>query len=473
MSVRRNIHPAPWPWLTTILAVACLAGIVGYLAYSTARGAILRASFELPEPGSLSRVVGNDQASLAEEARAAGGESAANRPSGAQAGAPPLRERVNILVIGLDVPDRESEPARTDTIMVVSLSPSGGPVSILSIPRDLWVPVGPYGESRINTAYFLGETQGYPGGGPALLRATIEQVLGVHIDHYVCVDFDGFRRLIDALGGVTVTVDRDIYDAAYPDGKGGVITIFIPAGTQRMDGETALRYARSRHDSSDFDRARRQQKLLLALRDQLLAEQGWPVLLAKLPQLYAALGETVETDLTLDEITQLARLASTLDPNSVELAVLDESMTSRYITDKGWDVLLPIQDKIRPVVERLFSEGQGREPQVALVLEPSPEVAGENASIAVFNGSGRSGLAEATADFLRRQGLKVVQQGDLDRGDYEATIVVVYTEKPATVAMICSLLGLTSADVRLSYDVPSPEKVDIKIILGRSFQLPS
>ncbi|MGQ9552478.1 MAG: LCP family protein [Anaerolineae bacterium] len=386
----------------------------------------------------------------------------------------PHNERINILVLGLDVPDGGAEPARADTIMVVSVDPTGGPVSLLSIPRDLWVPIGPYGENRINTAYFLGEVKDYPGGGPGLLRATVEQMFGIYIDYYVVGDFDGFRKLVDQLGGVTITVETDIYDPAYPDGNGGVKTISIPAGTYRMDGEMALEYARSRHTTSDFDRAQRQQRLLLAIRDEALKRESISSLLPKLPGFYQTLSETVETDLSLDELIDLAQIASVVDINNVQTAVIDQTMTSRYITDKGWDVLLPIPEKIQPVIERLFRlpTASNAEP-VAYELDASPQVVAEQAKVLLVNGSGKHGLAEAAADYLRQQGFTIIGSSDLERGDYSTTVVVTYSEKPSTVAALCSALHLTSESIRQSSGSPNPEQADIKVIIGQDFELPA
>jgi len=466
------------PVASRLLAVVMLAmliagaGYSGYLIYSTAKDAVVHAQFRLPDPPKI--VSGEPQPQDAGEQVEAPATPGVPEPTLDATPDNPKPERFNILVLGLDVPDSGVEASRTDTIIVVSIDPTGGPVTMLSIPRDLWVPIGPYGENRINTAYFLGEVKDYPGGGPALLRATVEQTFGIHIDRYVAGDFDGFEELVDQFGGVMVEVKADIYDPAFPDGQGGVKTVSIPAGTYRMDGEMALIYARSRHTTSDFDRAQRQQALLLALRDEVLRRESIPSLITKLPGLYRTTTDYVVTDLTLDDLIRLARTASDIDVNNIETAVIDHTMTNRYFTDKGWDVLLPIPEKIELLIERLFRQpGEPAAETAVYGLEASPEIAREAATILVANGSGRAGLAEATAEYLRAQGFTVSQWADLDRGDYGATVIVVYTDKPSTVAALTSALDLSSASVRSSPGSPNPEQVNIKVILGQDFTLPA
>jgi len=459
--------------LTIVLAVLLVigGGICGYLIYSTTKEAVVHAQFELPAPPEIVpvKLAASDQDDQGVEDLGRSRESPL-----AQALSQPQVERVNILLMGLDVPDADSEPARTDTIMIISVDPTGGPVSILSVPRDLWLPIGPYGENRINTAYFLGEVKDYPGGGPGLLRATIEQNLGIPIDYYVCVDFEGFRQLVDELGGVTVEVEHEIYDAAYPDGNGGVKTIHIPAGSIRMDGELALQYARSRHMTDDFDRAARQQRLVMAIRDEVLSRESISSLMTKLPSLYDAFSAAVRTDLSLEDMMHLAHIASRIDLKDVQNAVIDHTMTKRYITDRGWDVLLPIPERIEPVVERLMRAPSGSTvPSSEFELEPSPQVSSEKATILVVNGSGRPGLAEAAADYLKAQGFLIVGCEDLDRGDYSSSIMVVHSDKPGTVAALAAALGLHASNTRIASGKTDPQGADVKIILGQDFELPS
>src|SRR4051794_34365113 len=169
--------------------------------------------------------------------------------------------RPNILLPGID--HRAGEPvdgSRSDTIMVVSIDPPSKSVVMMSFPRDLWVSIPGYYPQRINVAHAA--------GGPALTARTIEANFGIKIDNYARVDFDGFEQVVDAIGGVIVDVDRPIKDDEYPTDDYGLIRLYIPPGPMLMDGKTALMYARSRHSEDDFGRARRQQKVLMAIRDR-------------------------------------------------------------------------------------------------------------------------------------------------------------------------------------------------------------
>lgn len=454
--------------LTLALLLILAGGLLGTTIYSAARDMVVSAQFELPNPPSVPVVQRPDVQTSANDS------STGQQPESALAAAmaSPANDRVNILVLGLDVPDGSAEPARTDSIIIVSINPSGGPVSMLSIPRDLWVPIGPYGENRINTAYFIGETRDYPGGGAGLLRATIEQNFGIPIDYHATVDFATFKEVVDYAGGVTVDVEQDIYDAEFPDGNGGVKTVSIAAGVQHMDGETALQYARSRHGNSDFDRAHRQQRLLVALRDQFLQGQSVAGLIPKLPSLYRTFSDRIETDLSLDELVSLARIATGLDLSNVQTAVIDSTMTTRYITAEGWDVLLPIPERISAVVDRFLRTSSGAAtPAPDYDLEASPQITAEQATILLANGSGRSGLAEAAGEYLRALGFTIAETTDMERQDYPTSVMIIYSDKPATVAALASALNLTSEDIRSSTGSPSSENVDIKVILGQDFTL--
>src|SRR5581483_648752 len=213
-------------------------------------------------------------------------------------------ERINFLLMGTDHRPGETDLPRTDTMIVVTLDPATHAAGILSLPRDLWVPIPGHGSERINAAYAFGEAD-KPGAGPELARKTVEQLLGVPIHHYALIGFDGFQKLVDQVGGVIVDVDRPIKDNEYPDQNYSVRRIFFQPGLQRLDGETALWYVRTRHADSDFGRARRQQQFLLALRRQVLQLN----LLPKAPRIVSALADSVKTDLRPSEVIALARLA--------------------------------------------------------------------------------------------------------------------------------------------------------------------
>lgn len=253
---------------------------------------------------------------------------------------PVAADDLNVLLLGTDrrIKSGEGHPSwRTDTLIVVAIRPRSRLIAMLSIPRDLWVTIPGYGENRINVADHYGERDQGPGGGPALLGATLEENLGIPIDGYARIHFEGLERIVNALGGITITSDRAI-DEWMDDASGeGLVHVQVVTGTQRMDGQTALGYARYRSDTSDLDRTRRQQEVLLALRDAALR----PEVLPRLPGLLIALPDAVDTDLRPGQVLALLGLAVRLDPDSYRTRIFDKTMVQDWTTPEGAMVLLP------------------------------------------------------------------------------------------------------------------------------------
>lgn len=380
------------------------------------------------------------------------------------------KERANILLLGIDRRPGEEGPWRTDTMILGTIDPATQSAGMLSIPRDLWVTAPGYGENRINMAHFLGDSKGYPGGGPALAKKTVQYNLGVPVNYYVRIDFDGFRKLVDSIGGVDIDVETAIIDDTYPDELYGYDPLYIEAGRHHMDGEMALKYARTRHQGQgDFDRAKRQQQVLLAIRDQALHLN----LLPKLPELMVILADTVQTDLQPSDILTLAQIGFTIDRNNVKTAVLDQNCTVRHITPTGADVLLPVREKIRPIINDMFAASPAvpvkKVTTVKMVEEGTPAV--RSARVAVENGTTKAGLGPKAADYLRRQGFTVGEPGEAPQTDYPHTVVIEYTGKTQSAEQLADLFGVPRAEIRHS---PSPQSsVDIRVILGADFRLPS
>ncbi len=258
--------------------------------------------------------------------------------------------RTNLLLLGLDRRPEEGDTVRSDSMILVGLDPQGPHVALLSIPRDLYVQIPGHGTNRINSAHFWGESDA-PGGGPALAMQTVEQNLGVTVHHYVRLDFDGFRAIVDAVGGIDVVVEETIVDDAYPTEDYGTMRIEIPTGPQHMDGETALRYVRSRHGSSDFDRAARQQQILLGLAHHLTEPSAWP----RLPLVYNAVTSAIDTDMTNGELLLLLPTIYRTGPENVAHRIIDRDMTQPWTTPTGGAVLLPRWEAIHPLVQELFT----------------------------------------------------------------------------------------------------------------------
>lgn len=262
--------------------------------------------------------------------------------------------RINILLVGLDQRwEVQHRAFRTDTIMIASLDTETDDAMLLSIPRDLYVEVPGHGKRRINIAHVLGETQHYPGGGPALLMDTIQQDFGIPLHGYVMINLQGFRDAVDLMGGVDIYVEKEIWDNKYPDDRGGEITVHIPAGQQHMDSETLLIYCRTRHGSDDFDRMARQQKALVALGKKFLSLQMLP----QLPQLLQTMSNSFYTDLSPATIARLAAIASQVDPNDVRLVVIDRAYLDPSQRQPGDEpsLLYPDWDEIHSLVDEVFN----------------------------------------------------------------------------------------------------------------------
>jgi LCP family protein required for cell wall assembly len=267
--------------------------------------------------------------------------------------------RMNILLVGIDGFDANySRAARADSIMVVGVNFSAQNAQVLSVPRDLWVQLPnltQVPEARINTAYHYGELYGIPGGGPAELSAVMASTFGLRIDRFAVVNFLAFEQGIDAIGGIDINLPAAIHDANYPlrDGSGRTIAIDFPAGWVHMDGSTALIYARTRHDSSDFKRMRRQQQVLYAIRDKLISPETVP----QLPALAQVLFSSVYTNLTLADIALLGCLGPQINQSAIQAWVIDTSMVLPTTLSDGAQVLLPKMDAILPILQN-FNVGE-------------------------------------------------------------------------------------------------------------------
>ena len=272
-------------------------------------------------------------------------DTAAGTPE-ADDGLRPLQRTHNILLLGTDQLNL-NYVGRTDTIMVLALDQENGRAALVSFPRDIYLPIPGVGYSRINTAYPYGETR-KPGSGIPLLISTIEKNFGIPIEHYVRIDFTGFKDVIDALGGVDITVDCPIYD----DKNINIFGVYtLDAGDYHMNGQQALYYARSRKTTSDFDRARRQQQVLMALRKRVL-DAG---LIPRVPALWSALRDTVDTDLGAGDIVELARLGATLDNRHLYGMVLRYPLVTDWVTPQGGQVQLPDLPAIADALDGIWN----------------------------------------------------------------------------------------------------------------------
>jgi len=269
-------------------------------------------------------------------------------------------QQMTIALLGVDDRSKPSEgythATRTDAITLVNVRFDSPSAALLSFPRDLYVPLPnlenvQISQDRLNTAYLYGEVYKVPGGGPTEFKATIELNFGIRVDRYVMVNFAAFETTVDALGGIDVNVPDPIYDPDFPaDAGDGTLVLDIPAGLQHMDGKMALRYARTRHQDDDYHRVKRQQLVLLAIRDKLFS----PEVVPQLPALLASLNHSVQTDLSPAEMAALLCLGPRIDRASITAHSIDGTMVIPWTTPTGGSVSIPNREAITPLVNEFL-----------------------------------------------------------------------------------------------------------------------
>ena len=265
------------------------------------------------------------------------------------------QSRYTIIVAGLDRrQDQSNEPVRTDSLMLVSINPATKGIGLLSVPRDLWVEIpGQDERDRVNRAYFLGELRA-PGGGPRLLQQTISWNLGMRVHNYVLVDFKVLVEIVDLLGGIEVSIDYTIDDQRYPDDSYGYAPFYLAPGTHTLNGEDALRFARTRHGNNDVLRAGRQQQVLNGIRDRALS-MNFLQLIGQLPGLFSSLSENLQTGLELEQIIQLALFARDIQADNISMRVMNFEYLQEYTTEEyQQQVLIPIVERLPVLLRNTF-----------------------------------------------------------------------------------------------------------------------
>jgi len=366
------------------------------------------------------------------------------------------QETVNFLLIGSD--KRPGNSYRTDTLVIAMLRPKDGQVSLISIPRDLWVYIPEWGNQRINTAYQHGEIYAYPGGGPGLLKDTVLYNLGIQIHHTAMVEFDGFRHIIDTLGGIDAPIacpytDWRLIDPAYdPNIEANWWLYTVGPGIVHMDGDLALWYARSRMRSSDFDRGRRQQEVLRAIYARVMQTNTIP----QLPALYNNLISIVETDLNLTQMLQLALYAPKLTNADFRSYYIRPPLVTSWITPEGAYVLLPNEAPMKQMLQEAMAASPRAVERQAVLIE-------------IQNGSSFDGWDVLAASRLNYAGFDT-HIAPADRRDYAYTALIdlnAVTDVNRN-NTILAILGMSSASVA---SLPgSGNQAQYRLILGNDYQ---
>lgn len=378
-------------------------------------------------------------------------------------------DRINFLLLGVGGAGHDG-PDLTDTIILTSLRPSDGKVAMLSIPRDMSVNIPGYSWRKINNANAFGEWQ-ETGYGPILASKVVSDITGQPIHYYVRVDFSGFEEFIDEIGGLDVYVDRNFTDYAYPAPEDKYQVVSFEQGWQKMDGDTALKYVRSRHgtngEGSDFARSRRQQKVLMAVKEKILTPS---VLLnpGKIVKLYETVKDHVATNLNSREILQFVKMSRSVDLENIISKVLDTGPNSPlYATSiDGAYLILPrggTWNEVRNIAASIFEQPAASQPtQVA-----SAATGTEKIKVEIQNGTTVPGLAYSTSLLLKENKFDVVKIGNAMKRDYEKSIIFDLTngEKSEELTLLRSLLD-AEVSVSASGWIFTPSLIPTEITLS-------
>jgi LCP family protein required for cell wall assembly len=357
----------------------------------------------------------------------------------------PLPERVYVLVLGIDyVPGAAAR--RSDTIFVASLRE--GDVRILSIPRDTHVKFPDGRVEKVNAAYAL--------GGAELARRVISNFLGVEIKYYIVINYEGFEKLIDLVGGVTLTVDKPLKDEKTKP------PIDIPAGTQKFNGKMALGYVRYRDPTTgDLGRLQRQRQLIEALLRQRASS------LPDLQQFIATAQKFIETNLAPVLLYRLAQRLHDLKPEQVQIKQIPGESVCKPAKEGGC-YIEPDPVRTAQLVNKML---RGME-----VVTP------DEVKVKVLNGSGVTGLARRVGELLRNEGFSVIHIGNADRFDYTESYIIDITGNPKKIELLRERSLRTLLKVVKPDEIPAtmkglaakgviPEGADAIIILGQDFKI--
>ncbi len=374
-----------------------------------------------------------------------------------------LTSPMNILLLGVDL--REGFPdegVRSDSLIVLHLDPAGGWGSLISIPRDTLVEVPGFEQMKINAAFargyenvadLYGAETDPSAAGAALAADTVERFLDlpVHnsrINYVATINFNGFAKLIDAVGGIEVDVPREIVDTEYPTADFGYMTLRIPAGRQRMNGETALQYVRTRHADSDFGRAQRQQQVIRAI-VQALREQPAPLRPLAAMRVVNAASDATRTTMPVGrpDALLMAAMLSRIDPSRIAQYRIDPERVG--LQEYGSDLVWNSTDLYALVAEALTPPGEAK----------------EQAVIQVQNGVGIAGVAGQLTDVLEEQRFTTATPDDAAL--VETSQIIDYGEHPATRERLSKVLG--GMPIVEGSTTDAPPNVDIVVRLGSDY----
>ncbi len=389
-------------------------------------------------------------------------------------------DRVNFLLLGVGGEGHDGANL-TDTIIIASLKPSTKQIAMMSIPRDLTMNLPGYGWRRINNINAFAEEK-EKGSGANVAAQQIGNAFGTTIDYVFRIDFHGFSELIDEVGGVRVYVDRAFTDASFPTDDFKYQTVSFKQGWQSMDGETALKYSRSRHGSngegSDFARSRRQQKIIAALGDKLFSFETL-IRPSRIRAMQNLLANHFTTNMELWEAIRLARMAGTIDTSTITMRTMDDSPGGLLVQTRIGEAfaLLPVNNNwqtLTDAIKNLVPENPNEATRTAENKpKPKPPSSVIPARVEIQNGTMVAGLAAETAKKLTRLGFVVERVGNATTRTYEKTVVVDLT-KGGNLEALRSLQEALGADIASTppqdFTPPPVDAPQFLVILGKTAQ---
>jgi LCP family protein required for cell wall assembly len=372
----------------------------------------------------------------------------------------PDPDTVVFLVFGTAT-DNPSNPGLSDMLMLVAVNQRTASVSLLSIPRDLYVYIPGFDMHKINTAYYYGETQGVEGGGVGLLRETIRYNLGIEVDYYARVNFSGFLSVIDTLGGIDIAVDCTIRDWKLKSRELNKLIeenyeiYMLPTGMHHIDADVALWYVRSRKTSSDLDRGRRQQDVLRAIW-RAIRQQDW---LTKLPTIWDQVTQSVETDLPFDVALGFAPMAAQIDADSlVNYRFRNGTHIKAMLSPKPEyaSILVPQRDAMQNLLQDFLTP-------------PTPnQIARSTLRVQLVNASGVEDLEYVAADRLAQEGfLPAIIEENTHFRNYTSIYDYTGASKGSPLPDLKRVLRVT--DDGITIEPHANRETDYKIYIGHQY----
>lgn len=354
-------------------------------------------------------------------------------------------DRITVAMFGLT--QRTTEPARTDTLLIMDIDPSRHVIHMLSVPRDLWVDIPGHGYGKLAIAYEI--------GGPRLATYTLERDLGIPVDYFMALTFRGFIRVVNAMGGVEVDVPKELNDPLYPCLVGSAYCpIDIKKGWHHMSGYQALEFVRERHAfaQQDLARVQDQQAFAAAVKSTLLSPLTWP----RYPGILDALKSSLITNFAWNDLPELSIQYLLASKNQLTHNYINQNdgLVQPSVSSDGQDILVPTTSTgIPDLVHKLFSD---------------PILAQQHDTVAVLNGTDQSGLAADVEGTLHSLGFNAVSTGNAASANYQHTMVIVNTSAGGSTDYTARRLQRV-LDAQLRQQGVPGQSAQLVVILGGDF----